>query len=75
MLYYNDKDGSVAFNVPPAAWMQTRMVELAGGDPIWTKANLGGSWTQVTLEQIAAWDADQIFMIAYHQNSEDVVTP
>jgi iron complex transport system substrate-binding protein len=73
MLYYNDKDGNVAFNVPPAAWIQTRMVELAGGTPIWTEANLGGSWTQVTLEQIAAWDADQIFVIAYRQNSADVV--
>lgn len=73
MLYYNDKDGGVAFNVPPAAWIQTRMVEIAGGDPIWTEANLGGSWTQVTLEQIAAWDADQIFIIAYRQNSADIV--
>jgi len=73
MLYYSDKDGNVAFNVPPAAWMQTRMVELAGGDPIWTEVNLGGSWAQVTLEQIAAWDADQIFIIAYRQNSADVI--
>jgi iron complex transport system substrate-binding protein len=73
MLYYNDKDGNVAFNVPPAAWIQTRMVEMAGGTPIWTEANLGGSWTQVSLEQIAAWDADQIFVIAYRQDSADVV--
>ena len=72
MLYYNDKDGNVAFNVPPASWMQTRMVEMAGGDPVWTEANLGGGWTQVSLEQIAAWDADQIFIIAYNQNALDV---
>jgi iron complex transport system substrate-binding protein len=73
MLYYNDKDGNLAFNVPPAAWMQTRMVEMAGGDPIWTEANLGGSWTQVSLEQIAAWDADQIFIISYRQNPAEIV--
>jgi iron complex transport system substrate-binding protein len=73
MLYYNDKDGNVAFNIPPAAWIQTRMVEMAGGTPIWTEANLGGSWTQVTLEQIAAWDADQIFIITYRQDASDVV--
>lgn len=73
MLYYNNKDGNVAFNVPPAAWIQTRMVKMAGGDPVWTEANLGGSWTQVSLEQIAAWDADQIFIIAYRQNPAEVV--
>ncbi len=72
MLSYNAKDGNVAFNVPPAAWMQTRMVEMAGGIPVWTEANLGGGWTQVSLEQIAAWDADQIFIIAYRQDSADV---
>jgi iron complex transport system substrate-binding protein len=73
MLYYNEKDGNQAFNVPPATWMQTRMVELAGGDPVWTEANLGGNWAQVTLEQIAAWDADHIFIIAYRQDSAEVV--
>jgi iron complex transport system substrate-binding protein len=73
MLYYNDQDGHVAFNVPPATWMQSRMVELAGGIPIWTEANLGGGWTQVALEQIAAWDADQIFIIAYRQDPAEVV--
>jgi iron complex transport system substrate-binding protein len=73
MLYYNDQDGNVAFNVPPATWMQTRIVGLAGGDPIWTEANLGGGWTQVALEQIAAWDADQIFIIAYRQDPSEVV--
>jgi iron complex transport system substrate-binding protein len=73
MLYYNDKDGNVAFNVPPAAWIQTRMVEIAGGTPIWTDASLGGGWTQVSLEQIAAWNADQIFIIAYLQDSAEVV--
>jgi iron complex transport system substrate-binding protein len=73
MLYYSNNDGNVAFNVPPAGWIQTRMVELGGGDPIWKEANLGGSWAQVSLEQIAAWDADQIFIIAYRQNSTDVV--
>jgi len=73
MLYYNNKDGSVVFNVPPATWMQTRMVEMAGGAPVWTDANLGGGWTQVALEQIAAWDADQIFIISYSKDSSDVI--
>ena len=72
MLYYTDRDGAVAFNVPPRAWMQTRLVEMAGGIPLWVDTNLGKGWTQVTLEQIAAWDADDIFVISYVKNSSEV---
>lgn len=73
MLSYNDKDGKVAFNVPPMNWLQTKMVEIAGGEPVWADANPGGSWSQVTLEQIAAWDADQIFVVSYFKNPTEVV--
>jgi iron complex transport system substrate-binding protein len=73
MLYYTDRDGSVAFNVPPQAWMQTRLVEMAGGFPVWIEANPGKGWMQVTLEQVAAWDADDILIISYVENPSDVV--
>jgi iron complex transport system substrate-binding protein len=73
MLYYSDRDGTVAFNVPPLSWMQTRLVDMAGGSPVWADAYPGKGWTQVSLEQIAAWDADQIFIISYSTNSTDVV--
>lgn len=73
VLYYNDKDGNVAFNVPPLNWIQTQMVEMAGGEPVWADANPAKSWTQVTLEQIAAWDADQIFVISYFKPAPEVV--
>lgn len=72
LLYYNDKDGAVAFNVPPMSWIQTQMVEAAGGKPVWGSANLGKGWTVVTLEQIAAWDADQIYIISYLKNSSEI---
>ena len=68
MLYYSDKDGAVAFNVPPLAWMQTQIVQLAGGEPVWASANPGSGWTKVSLEQVAAWDADMIFIISYIQS-------
>ena len=73
MLYYNDKDGNVAFNVPPMTWIQTQMVKMAGGEPAWADANPTKGWTQVTLEQIAAWDADQIFVISYFKSPTEVV--
>ena len=73
VLYYNDRDGAVALNVPPLNWIQTSLVELAGGEPVWVDANPGGGWTQATLEQIAAWDADQIHIISYFRNPSEVV--
>jgi iron complex transport system substrate-binding protein len=74
LLYYNDKDGTVAFNVPPMNWIQTILVQTAGGVPIWKDANLGKGWTVVNLEQIAAWDADQIFIISYFKPVDEVVS-
>jgi iron complex transport system substrate-binding protein len=73
VLYYNEKDGNVAFNVPPMTWIQTQMVEMAGGEPVWADANPAKGWTQVTLEQIAAWDANQIFVISYFKSPTEVV--
>ncbi len=73
MLYYNDRDGVVAFNVPPMNWMQTRIVDLAGGVPVWADANPGEGWAKVTLEQIAAWDADDIFIISYIKDPSEIV--
>ena len=73
MLYYSYKDGNIAFNVPPLSWMQTQIVQMAGGEPVWADANPANGWTQVTLEQIAAWNADQILIISYNKNSSDVV--
>jgi len=73
LLYYSDKDGAVAFNVPPLSYIQSTMVELGGGRLVWQDAQLGRGWTTVTLEQIAAWDPDQVYVVAYFANVDDVV--
>lgn len=73
VLQYSDKDGAVAFNVPPAGWIQTTMVTLAGGRPVWTEASQGGGWTVVNFEQIAAWNPDQVFIINYFSDVEATV--
>ena len=65
VIQYSDKGGDVAFKVPPASWLQTTMVELVGGTPIWTEASETGGWAIVNFEQIAAWDPDQIYVIYY----------
>jgi iron complex transport system substrate-binding protein len=74
ILYYSDKDNAVAFNVPPMNWMQTLLVTIAGGDPVWQDANPGSGWTKVSLEQVAAWNPDVILIVAYFNPVDDVVT-
>jgi len=73
LIEYSVEEGTVAFSVPPAGWLQTTLVELAGGEPVWTEAAEGGGWTVVGLEQIAAWNPDQIYVVDYDGNSEGVV--
>jgi iron complex transport system substrate-binding protein len=73
LLYYSDKEGAVAFNVPPLEYIQGTMVELAGGRLAWRDAQLGKGWTTVTLEQIAAWDPDQVYVVSYAVDVDDVV--
>ncbi len=73
LLRYSEKGGETAFYVPPAAWIQTTLVEKAGGRPVWTDGGEGGGWNVVTLEQIAAWDPDQIFLIDYAGEASQVV--
>ncbi len=73
MLYYSSRDGSISFNVPPAAWMQTLLVKMAGGKPLWEGIQLGQGWTKIGFEQIAAWDPDKIFIVSYFDKSDKVV--
>jgi len=64
VLQHSAKGGETAYSVPPAAWMQTLLVQMSGGRPVWLDVQ-GSGWTVVTLEQIAAWDPDQVYVIDY----------
>lgn len=57
------------WEVPPASWMQTRLVELAGGIPVWVGANPGSGWAKVNPEQIAAWNPDAVFVVNYRADA------
>jgi iron complex transport system substrate-binding protein len=74
LLYYSTKNDTISFNVPPLSWIQTYMVETAGGTPVWTDANPGNGWTQVNLEQIAAWNPEDIFIVSYSSPVNDVLS-
>jgi len=73
VLQHDASEGTAIFDVPPASWLQTTMVTLAGGRPVWTDEAGGDGWTRVGFEQIAAWDPDQIYIISYTADSEAVV--
>jgi iron complex transport system substrate-binding protein len=73
VVQHSGQGGEVALNVPSASWIQTTGAKLAGGTPVWEEAALGGGWTVVNFEQIAAWDPDKIFVIDYKTDSAQVV--
>jgi iron complex transport system substrate-binding protein len=72
VLQYALKDGAVAFTVPPLSWIQTLMVEMAGGTVAWQDVQASSGWTTVTIEQIAAWDPDVILIVAYNDDPSAV---
>ena len=72
VLEYSDTGGEIAFKVPPVSWLQTSMVEIAGGVPVWKDLEGAGGWIVVNIEQIAVWDPDQIFLINYAGQAPEV---
>jgi iron complex transport system substrate-binding protein len=72
-LYHSIRDGVAAFNIPPESWIQTRIIEMAGGYPLWLDSQEGDGWNKVSLEQIAAWDPDQIYVVTYKNDVDEVI--
>jgi iron complex transport system substrate-binding protein len=52
--------------------MQTILVEEAGGIAVWKETWSGQAWSRVSFEQIAAWDADHIFITSYFTDVDEV---
>ncbi|TVQ22920.1 MAG: ABC transporter substrate-binding protein [Spirochaetaceae bacterium] len=67
-LYANVSGGQTVFNIPPVGWIQTSLVEMAGGAPVWVDENRGGGWRSIGVEQIAAWNPQVITLVAYRQD-------
>lgn len=72
-VYYSSKDGEVVFKVPPKSWIQTILIENAGGLPVWLDSNMSDSWATVNLEQYYIWQPEVIFMTAYFNDSHEVM--
>lgn len=66
LLQASAADGTMSFSVSPDAWLQTWMVEAAGGEPVWKGTGLtANGWSKVSFEQIAAWNPDAIFFVSF----------
>lgn len=65
LLQHGESGGTAAWSVPPAGWIQTTLVERAGGVAVWKEVAPSGGWTTVNLEQVAAWNPDWIIIIQY----------
>ena len=72
LLYYRGSSGDVSFQVPPAGWIQTRIVDSAGGIPVWVDSATGGGWQTVGFEQIAAWNPEAIAVVSYNDDVEAI---
>lgn len=72
-LFYSEREGPVSFSVAPASWIQTRMVQAAGGLPVWAKVSADKGWKKIGFEQIAAWKPDYIFITSYFSDVEKAV--
>jgi len=65
LLYTTISDGITSFQVPPASWIQTKLVKEAGAVPVWEKTAGSGNWQKVSFEQISKWNPDRIYIISY----------
>lgn len=73
VIQATESGGERAFTIPPAAWIQTRIVETAGGEPVWRAAGTGSGWSKIGFEQIAAWNPDYILVVSYKTPAADAV--
>lgn len=73
LLQYSERGGTAAFSIPPNAWMQTLLVEMAGGRAVWKDNPNQSGWTTLNLEQIAAWNPDMVFVVWYGNDSKNAV--
>jgi iron complex transport system substrate-binding protein len=65
-------DQKYSFQVPSSSWLQTKMIEDLKSNPVWVSASLSGGWTDVNFEQILNWNPDDIFIINYRGQSNEI---
>jgi len=65
--------GAGGLETPPDSWMQSILVRMAGGNPVWKGSNPGSGWAQINPEQMALWNPEYIFVVSYKDNIDRIV--
>jgi iron complex transport system substrate-binding protein len=73
LLQAVSSDQKYVFSIPAANYLQTYMVEQAGGIPVWKDANKARGWTDINMEQISNWDPDLIYIVNYQGSAPEIV--
>jgi iron complex transport system substrate-binding protein len=73
LMQISSTDQEYAYEVPSVSYLQTTMVEDAGGQVLWKEAAQAGGWNEVNLEQVNVWNPDYIFVINYKGMAPDIV--
>jgi len=73
LIQVEKNDGTFVYSVPDSNWLQTDLVERLDAVPIWKDQTQGGGWSEINFEQIAAWNADYIFVINYQAEAPQIV--
>lgn len=73
LLQYSVSGVKTSFNIPGNGYIQTLLVRMAGGDPIWESTQDTSGWLTVNLEQIAVWNPDFIFFVWYQGNAGTIL--
>ncbi len=71
-LYVQPGDNGMSFSVPASTWIQTELVRMAGGEPVWTTDIQGGGWNRVNLEQVLSWNPEVIFLVSYRNDIQSI---
>lgn len=72
ILQATNIDQKYSFQVPSIGWLQTKMIENLKSNPVWVSESLSGGWTEVNFEQILNWNPDNIFIINYRGQSNEI---
>jgi iron complex transport system substrate-binding protein len=73
LMQISDSEQQYAYEVPSVSYLQTVLVEEAGGDVLWAEAAQAGGWNEVNIEQVNVWDPDQIFVINYQGKAQEII--
>jgi iron complex transport system substrate-binding protein len=73
VVQYSERDGAAAISVPPTSWIQTLVVETAGGNPVWAASGAGTGWNKVSAEQAAAWRPEHTLVVSYQRPAAEAV--